>query len=316
MKPSDAELRQRLTETQYRVTRQNETERPFSGVYDKHFEPGIYVDVVSGEALFSSLDKYDAGCGWPAFTRAIDDQSVAESADLSHGMRRVEVRSRRADSHLGHVFEDGPPARGGLRYCINSAALRFVPLDAMAAQGYGRYLKRFSEAGLHPVVEPTAESIVLAGGCFWGMQALLRGIDGVIETRVGYCGGSLPNATYQAVRRGDTGHAEAVRVVFDPRRITLKSLLTDWFFRMHDPTTPDRQGNDIGPNYRSAIFYADENQAATAHEAIRAAAASGRWAAPIVTTVEPVRNWSDAEEAHQDYLQKHPNGYTCHWLRD
>lgn len=315
MNLSENDLREKLTPEQYRITRQNGTERPFSGEYDRHFEPGIYVDVVSGRPLFSSLDKYDSGCGWPAFTRPIDDGEVTEKPDRSHGMIRTEVRSRTADSHLGHVFEDGPPEAGGLRYCINSAALRFVPLAELRARGYGKYLARFKAAGL-AVPEAETETAILAGGCFWGMQEILRGIPGVLETRAGYCGGDLPDATYAAVQRGGTGHAEAVRVVFDPDRIRFKTLLTDWFFRMHDPTTRNRQGNDVGANYRSAIFYLNERQRDEAQAAIREVEAAGHWNRPIVTTVEPVRNWSDAEEAHQDYLQKHPGGYTCHWLRE
>jgi peptide methionine sulfoxide reductase msrA/msrB len=315
VKPSDEELRRRLSAEQYRVIRQNGTERPFSGVYDKHFEPGIYVDLVSGRPLFSSLDKYDAGCGWPSFTRPIEAAAVAESEDRSHGTVRTEVRSARADSHLGHLFPDGPAAAGGLRYCINSAALRFVPLADMAAQGYGAHLQRFRDAGV-AVPEVKTETAILAGGCFWGMQEILRAVDGVLETRVGYCGGTLPNATYKDVKRGDTGHAEAVKVVFDPARLSFRQLLTDWFFRMHDPTTRNRQGNDMGASYRSAILYRNDQQKEEALAAIREAQAAGRWSAPITTVVEPARNWSDAEDYHQDYLRKNPGGYTCHWLRD
>lgn len=129
-----------LTPEQFRVTQQNGTERPGTGTYEKHKEPGIYVDIVSGEPLFASADKYESGCGWPSFTKPIDTGNVAELTDASHGMVRVEVRSTHGDSHLGHVFEDGPRDRGGLRYCINSASLRFVHRDDMEAQGYGAYL--------------------------------------------------------------------------------------------------------------------------------------------------------------------------------
>lgn len=129
-----------LDEMQFRVTQENATEPPGSGIYLHHWEPGIYVDVVSGEPLFSSADKYDSGCGWPAFAKPIDPAFVRELRDTSHGMVRTEVRSTHADSHLGHVFPDGPRERGGLRYCINSAALRFVPLEEMEAEGYGEYL--------------------------------------------------------------------------------------------------------------------------------------------------------------------------------
>jgi peptide-methionine (R)-S-oxide reductase len=130
----------RLTPEQFRVTQKSGTERPYTGEYDDHFEAGIYVDVVSGEPLFASSSKFNSGCGWPAFAKPIEPANVAELRDVTHGMVRVEVRSAHADSHLGHVFNDGPRAMGGLRYCINSASLRFVPKDAMAAEGYADYL--------------------------------------------------------------------------------------------------------------------------------------------------------------------------------
>lgn len=145
-RPSDQEIRSMLTEEQYRVTQENATERPFSGKYDQLFEPGIYVDVVTGEPLFLSADKYDAGCGWPSFSRPIDADAVVESSDTSYGMNRTEVRSRIGDSHLGHVFSDGPAALGGMRYCINSASLRFVPYAEMEKEGYGDLLPLVTDA--------------------------------------------------------------------------------------------------------------------------------------------------------------------------
>ena len=132
-----------LTELQYYVTQQQGTEPPFRNEYDDHFDEGIYVDIVSGKPLFSSKDKYNSGCGWPAFTKPIEKEEVKEHFDTSHGMRRVEVRSKTADSHLGHVFPDGPRELGGMRYCINSAALRFIPVDQLEQEGYGEYLALF-----------------------------------------------------------------------------------------------------------------------------------------------------------------------------
>jgi len=139
----DADAISRLSLEQYRVTQQNDTERPFDNAYWDHDEPGIYVDVVSGEPLFSSLDKFDSECGWPSFTKPVAPENVEERSDNSHGMSRTEVRSSHGESHLGHVFDDGPRDAGGLRYCINSASLRFIPVDELEDEGYGEYLKLF-----------------------------------------------------------------------------------------------------------------------------------------------------------------------------
>jgi peptide-methionine (R)-S-oxide reductase len=141
----DQEAISRLTREQYRVTQESATERPGTGEYLDNKEPGIYVDIVSGEPLFASSDKYESGCGWPSFTKPIVAANVAEKSDATHGMVRTEVRSAHGDSHLGHVFPDGPKSRGGLRYCINSAALRFIHRDDMEAQGYGAYLDQVED---------------------------------------------------------------------------------------------------------------------------------------------------------------------------
>lgn len=142
-KYDDQELKQRLTRAQYAVTQNNATEMAFTGEYDDFYEDGIYVDVVSGEPLFSSKEKYNAGCGWPSFTKPLQDGSIQNLEDTSHGMRRTEVRSSEGDSHLGHVFPDGPRDQGGLRYCVNSAALKFIPKDELEEAGYGQYTNIF-----------------------------------------------------------------------------------------------------------------------------------------------------------------------------
>jgi peptide methionine sulfoxide reductase msrA/msrB len=324
-KPSDADLRSKLTPEQYAVTQQCGTEPPFQNAYWDHHEAGLYVDVVSGEPLFASGDKFDSGTGWPSFTRPLSTTVVARR-DVSHGMVRTEVRSRAGDSHLGHLFEDGPRDRGGQRYCINSASLRFVPAARLEAEGYGQFSALFPAPAASPApgaaappavtaATPGREVAVLAGGCFWGMQDLLRKIPGVLETEAGYTGGWLANPRYEDTHDSASGHAESVRVVFDPARLGFEELLERWFFRMHDPTTPDRQGNDRGTQYRSAIFYADERQRAVA-EAVKARVqASGKWKGPLVTQIAPASTWYPAEPEHQDYLERTPGGYSCHYLR-
>lgn len=307
-KYSDEELKQRLTPLQYRVTQKDGTEPPFENAYWNEHREGLYVDIVSGEPLFSSKDKFDSGTGWPSFTRPIAADSVVEKTDIGFGMVRTEVRSKAADSHLGHVFDDGPRDKGGLRYCINSAALRFIPVEELEQAGYGSFLPLFSRQTQSAAAVQIA---TLAGGCFWGMEDLLRRQPGVIATEVGYTGGSVPNATYQS----HEGHAEAVRIEFDPAKTTFEALLR-FFFRMHDPTTRNRQGNDVGTSYRSAIFYHDAEQKRVAEQVRAEVDASGKWQRPIVTEIVAAGPWWRAEEYHQDYLVKNPGGYTCHWVRE
>lgn len=160
----------------------------------------------------------------------------------------------------------------------------------------------------------TRQTAYLAGGCFWGMEELVSQIPGVLATETGYTGGKTPDATYEQVRTGATGHAESLKIVFDPRQLTYRHLLFE-FFRMHNPTTRNQQGNDVGTQYRSAIFYVGEEQKRIAEEVIRTADASGDWKAKIVTEVVPFKEFYRAEEYHQKYLVKHPQGYTCHYVR-
>ena len=156
----------------------------------------------------------------------------------------------------------------------------------------------------------STETAILAGGCFWGVQDLLRRYDGVIKTRVGYSGGNTPNATY----RNHGAHAEAVEIIFDPGKISYRKLL-EFFFQIHDPTTRDRQGNDLGSSYRSAIFYTSDEQRRVAEDTIADVEASGLWPGKVVTEVKPAGAFWEAEEEHQDYLLKYPDGYTCHFVR-
>lgn len=323
-KPSDAELHKKLTPLQYEITQKDATEPPFQNAYWDNHEEGLYVDVTTGEPLFSSRDKFDSGTGWPSFVKPIDARSITTRTDSKLGIPRTEVRSKIGNAHLGHVFNDGPKPTG-LRYCMNSAALRFIPVSQLKAKGYDKYAALFKSpakpippdaqnqcavptTGQAARCSPTVEIAILAGGCFWGMEEILRKIPGVIDTEVGYTGGTTAKPTYEQVHQGTTGHAEAVRITFDPNKLSYADLLSKWFFKMHDPTTLNQQGNDKGSQYRSAIFYMLEGQKITA-EAIKSKVKGA------VTQIVKAGPFTKAEEYHQDYLQKNPNGYTCHYLR-
>jgi len=169
-----------------------------------------------------------------------------------------------------------------------------------------------------PAIDPKGprEVAILAGGCFWGMEKVMRQAPGVVSIEVGYAGGKSPKVSYEDVSNGETGHAESVRIVFDPHQISYEDLLAHWYFRGHDPTTVDRQNNDVGTQYRSEIFATSDVQRKVA-EAVKARVdKTGKWKRPIVTRIEPATTWVRAEDYHQDYLVKHPGGYNDHWLRD
>ena len=300
---SDSELKKILTPEQYRIMRQNGTEAAFQNAFWKNKKHGIYVDVITGEPLFSSADKFDSGTGWPSFFQPIEKDKIVEKTDASSGMIRVEVRSSKSNSHLGHVFPDGPQPTG-LRYCINSAALKFIPVEDLEKKGYGKYLPLFQKIPTPPQAIPsTSQVAVFGGGCFWGVESAFQNVPGVLKTTVGYTGGSFKNPTYEQVCSHQTGHAEALRIEFDPSKISYEKLL-EIFWSIHDPTTPNQQGPDVGPQYRSVIFYENEAQKNAAQTLKGKLERSKKFKKPIVTEIIPAAEFYPAEEYHQQYFKK------------
>ena len=281
IKKSDTEWKKILTPEQFMVMRQCGTEAPFSGKYNNHYEKGTYVCAACKAPLFRWDTKYNHGTGWPSFTSPISD-GIEYLEDRSFSMKRTEVRCAACGAHLGHVFDDGP-APSFEHYCINSASLDFIPGEKASAS--------------------KPETAIFAAGCFWGVEYKFRGIKGVENTEVGFTGGTTEDPNYGQVCTDRTGHAEAVRVTFDPSIVPYEDLVRS-FFAIHDPTQVNRQGPDVGTQYRSVIFTADEAQKETAQKVMDELRASGRFTKPIATAIVPASNFTRAEEYHQRYYEK------------
>ena len=299
---SEADWRAQLTPEQYRVVRTEGTERAFCGnLLDNHKE-GVYSCVACGLPLFASNSKFDSGTGWPSFFQPVAAENVKELPDNSHGMVRVEIECARCDGHLGHVFEDGPRPTG-LRYCLNSESLKFTEQKDLAQLAEPRLgaVSGNETGGL-------AEA-VFAGGCFWCVEAVFEELEGVEEAISGYAGGTADTANYKAVCSGKTGHAEAVKIVYDPAKISFEELLKV-HFATHDPTTLNQQGADVGTQYRSSIFVANERERELAQAMIEDLEASKAFKKPIVTKIEPLTEFYEAESHHQNYVCNNPfQGY-------
>ena len=266
-----------LTPETLAIVKDKGTEAPHVGVYANFTGDGTYLCRQCGLALFRSDHKFLSSCGWPSFDNELKN-TIKRQPDQDR--RRTEILCQRCDAHLGHVFLGEGFTEKNLRHCVNSLAIDFV--DDLEIND--------------------SEEAIFAGGCFWGMQQLFREISGVVKTEVGYIGGQSPSPTYRQVCAGDMGHFEAVSVIYDPTKTNYETLLKA-FFESHDPTQFDGQGVDIGDQYKSAIFYFNEQQKATAEKLI---ALLENKHLNIATQLKTVTTFWPAEENHQDYYLKHP----------
>jgi peptide methionine sulfoxide reductase msrA/msrB len=298
----------KLTPEEEAVIINKGTERPYSGEYVYNKESGIYACKRCNAPLFRSADKFDSECGWPSFDDAITG-AVKESLDADG--HRIEITCANCGAHLGHVFTgEGFTARN-VRHCVNSISLNFVPEDSVklwpAAITRGNPAKA-NETAAATSIPIGIQKAYFAGGCFWGVEYMLENLDGVIDARSGYMGGHTPDPTYKQVCNGNTGFAETVEVTFDPSKISYEKL-TKYFFEIHDPTQEGRQGPDIGDQYRSAVFYTDDNQKMVVEKLIKILKDKGYH---VVTQVTGAGQFYPAEDYHQDYYEG--NGHTpyCH----
>ena len=276
-----------LTPEEARVIIQKGTERPFTGAYYNHDTEGIYTCKQCDAPLYRSTDKFDSGCGWPSFD---DEIPGAVKRTLDADGIRTEITCARCGAHLGHVFEGEGFTDKNVRHCVNSISMNFVPAEKEV-----------------PTEVPT-EKAYFAGGCFWGTEYLLQQTPGVVNTRVGYMGGMTSNPTYKQVCTGTTGHAETVEVEFDPLKTDFETLAR-LFFEIHDPTQHDRQGPDVGDQYRSAVFYVNEKQKIITRKLIGLLEEKGY---EVVTQLAAADTFWDAELYHQDYYQKNGKSPYCH----
>ncbi len=308
-------LAAKLTPEEARVLLNDGTEPAFCGNLVDNKKDGVYLCKLCSLPLFASNAKFDSGTGWPSFFQPVDKDHIHETKDTAYGMVRTEISCARCDGHLGHVFDDAPQTKTGLRYCLNSVSLEFIengqpmPEAARPVADQKNAAKSPNNAANTPA---NLETAYFAGGCFWGVEDRFQQLPGVKTAISGYMGGELKNPTYKQVCNGNTGHAETVKVVYDPAVITYPQLL-EWFFKFHNPTQLNRQGPDIGTQYRSAIFANTDAQLQQAKDFLAAQANNPRFQGrKVVTQLDPVAKageFYEAEEYHQDYHLKH--GGSC-----
>ncbi len=294
----------KLTPEEERVIVHKGTEAPFTGAYYNFHGLGTYTCKRCGAALYRSQDKFDSGCGWPSFDDEIP--GAVKRVPDPDGMR-TEIECAHCGSHLGHVFLGEGLTAKNTRHCVNSISMNFVPAAAPNATPNAAV----QAVPAAQAVQPKTETAIFAGGCFWGTQFYFQKAPGVLSTQVGYIGGHTENPTYRQVCNHDTGHAEAVQVTFDPSATSFEALAT-LFFNIHDPTQVDRQGPDVGDQYRSAIFYTSEAQRQTAEKLIGMLKAKGY---NVATQVVPATPFWPAEDYHQNYYEKKHGQPYCHIFR-